>query len=61
MSKGVIIAGIVGTAVVVAAILVYQSSVKTASSINSAAANTGNLNTLAGQVSGLLSKLGVQE
>lgn len=58
---GVIVAGILGTAAVVAAILIYESSVKTASAVDNATAGTSNANKLAGQVSTVLSSLGVQE
>lgn len=60
-NKGVIIAGILGTAAVIAAILVYYSSVRTSTSIDNAAKNTDNLNKLAGQASSVLSSLGVKE
>lgn len=60
MNKGVLIATILGGAAIVVGVLVYYSSVKTASSIDNAANNTSDLNKLAGQVSSVLSGLGVK-
>lgn len=60
MSNNVLISVIIGSAVVVSAILVYQASQKTSQSIADATKGSSNINNLAGQVSDVLSSLGVK-
>lgn len=61
MSKGVLIASIVGTAAIIGALIIYRSTQKAATATQAAVAGTANINNLAGQASSLLTKLGVEE
>jgi hypothetical protein len=60
MSKGVLIASIVGTASIIGALIIYKSTTQAAAATTAAVAGTSNVNKLAGQASNLLEQLGVE-